>query len=339
LKLLFDIGHPAHFHLLKNLIIYLKKNHHKIIVTSRNKDVTNSLLRHSGIEFICISEPSNNIIGMVIELIKRDFRIFKLHKINNFDASIGSTMSIAHLTALFNVPSYNLGEDDDDVVSLSALITFPFSTKIINPKIMRYKKWKKKRVFYSSYHELAYLHPNNFTPDVNILSKYNLKTRQYIILRLSSLNAYHDISKKGINHDLWNKIKNLCNDYTIVVSKEDQPTHKLEPWDMHHVLAFAKMVISDSQTMSAEAAVLGVPAIRYNSFVGRISYLEELEHKYKLTYGFKPGYSDAMFDKIKRLMNQNNVHEKWQRRRSIMLADKVDLNDWMIQYFTTFLQY
>lgn len=54
---------------------------------------------------------------------------------------------------------------------------------------------------------------------------------------------------------------------------------------IHHAMAFAKMYIGDSQTMAAEAAVLGTPSIRFNDFVGEIGYLEELENTYQLTFG------------------------------------------------------
>ena len=54
---------------------------------------------------------------------------------------------------------------------------------------------------------------------------------------------------------------------------------------MHHVMAFASLYIGDSQTMAAEAGVLGVPFVRFNDFVGRIGYLRELEDTYHLGYG------------------------------------------------------
>ena len=56
---------------------------------------------------------------------------------------------------------------------------------------------------------------------------------------------------------------------------------------MHHIMAFAKMYIGDSQTMAAEAGVLGTPFVRFNDFVGRIGYLRELEDVYNLGYGVK----------------------------------------------------
>ncbi|MBK7488915.1 MAG: hypothetical protein IPI74_03700 [Bacteroidales bacterium] len=55
--------------------------------------------------------------------------------------------------------------------------------------------------------------------------------------------------------------------------------------------------------MTSEAAVLGVPAIRCNTFAGRISYLEEEEKVYGLTYAFHPMEFDRMMAKIKELLS------------------------------------
>ena len=48
---------------------------------------------------------------------------------------------------------------------------------------------------------------------------------------------------------------------------------KIKVNDIAHAIYFAELLIADSQTMSAEAAVLGTPYIRYNDFIGKISYL------------------------------------------------------------------
>ena len=51
------------------------------------------------------------------------------------------------------------------------------------------------------------------------------------------------------------------------------------------MMAFASLYIGDSQTMAAEAGVIGVPFVRFNDFVGRIGYLRELEDTYHLGFG------------------------------------------------------
>jgi len=336
MNILFDIGHPAHVHLFKNLIIYLNKdNENNIEIVTRKKDIIEKLLRHYKFDFKLLSIPKKTKFGMMIELLQRDFKIWELHKKHNFKYAIGTSVSIGHLSKISKVISYNFNEDDDNIVPLYAKISYPFSTKIINPDCLKFSKWKDKRILHNSYHELAYLHPNNFNPDVNILKKYNLEANKYIVIRYSALDAHHDKGVKGLRGNVWKRIEEKIKDYPKVISTENEKSHQIEPWDMHHILAFAKLVISDSQTMTAEAAVLGIPSIRYNSFVGKISYLEELEHKYKLTYGFLPDRDeDKLLLKLSEILKNNaKTVVKWKKRREKMLEDKVDLNQWMIDFF------
>ena len=113
---------------------------------------------------------------------------------------------------------------------------------------------------------------------------------------------------------------------------------------MHHVMAFASLYIGDSQTMAAEAGVLGVPFVRYNDFVGRIGYLRELEDVYELGYGIhasalpvdspirksggavQPSGTEALYKAVEQLvaMDAAERHAVYQQRRKKMLADKID---------------
>ena len=104
---------------------------------------------------------------------------------------------------------------------------------------------------------------------------------------------------------------------------------KINPLDMHHVMAFASLYIGDSQTMAAEAGVLGVPFVRFNDFVGRIGYLRELEDKYELGYGIKassPGSVDQLCSRVEELVSMDSAERRkiWAERRQTMLSDKID---------------
>ncbi len=48
--------------------------------------------------------------------------------------------------------------------------------------------------------------------------------------------------------------------------------------------------------MVAEAAVLGTLPIRFNNYVGKLSYLEELEHKYHLTFRIKTSEQEKLLE-------------------------------------------
>lgn len=94
-------------------------------------------------------------------------------------------------------------------------------------------------------------------------------------------------------------------------------------------MAFASLYIGDSQTMAAEAGVLGVPFVRFNDFVGRIGYLRELEDKYQLGYGIKAsaeGSVNALCSRVENLvaMKASERTSLFQERRQSMLSDKID---------------
>ena len=122
------------------------------------------------------------------------------------------------------------------------------------------------------------------------------KDDTFYILRFVSFGASHDVGEKGISLEMKrNLIKELQQYGKVFITNEgnlepefDQYRLRIEPHEIQDLMYYATMVIGDSQTMIAESAVLGTPAIRCNTFVGRLSYLEELEHKYELTYGFLP---------------------------------------------------
>ena len=69
MKVLFDLGHPAHVHYFKNLIELLQKHGHKVLVIARKKDVTQKLLKNYKIPYISMGEGSNTLIGKFFYLL------------------------------------------------------------------------------------------------------------------------------------------------------------------------------------------------------------------------------------------------------------------------------
>jgi predicted glycosyltransferase len=193
--------------------------------------------------------------------------------------------------------------------------------------------WDYKKIGYNGYHELAYLHPLCFSPDFSKVPVV-AKGAPYFIVRFSSLSAYHDKGKQGLDSLLVIKIiEKLSKKGRVFISSETTLHGELEkyrlhidPLAIHDVMAFAELYLGDSQTMTAEAAVLGVPALRFNDFVGRISYLEELEHKFGLTFGYKTDEADAFLANLDFMLAHPRLKEEWVKRRSRMLAETIDVN-------------
>jgi len=204
--------------------------------------------------------------------------------------------------------------------------------------------FSRKKIGYNGYQKLAYLNPRWFRPDIKKINKSIDLSKPYFILRFSELTAYHDFGCSGINDDVAvNIIEKLNPHGNIYISSERTLASQLEtyriqldPLYIHHALYFATLFIGDSQTMTAEAALLGTPALRFNDFVGRLEYLEELEHKYGLTYGIKTSEPEKLLLKIEELLKMSDLKAEWQKRRQKMLNDKIDVTAFMVWFIENY---
>ncbi len=339
MKILFYLGHPAHFHLFRNIILNIINNNHQVKILIKKKDVLEELINSTNLDYqnILAEGRKDNKFGMLLSVIKKDFRLLKICRKFKPDLLVGTSVENSHISKLLGIPSINVNEDDADVVPLYAKITYPMSSIILSPDVCNNFKWNSKTIKYLGYHELAYLHPNHFKPDKEIVRKYFSPNTPYFIIRFAKLKAHHDAGIKGIDINIATSLINILKPFgKIFITSERKLEKELEPYriniksiDIHHVLAFAHLYIGDSQTMAAEAGVLGTPFIRFNDFVGKIGYLNELENKFILGFGFKTDHAGEMLDKIKELLQMKNIKQEWNNRRENMLSEKIDVAKFM----------
>ena len=203
-----------------------------------------------------------------------------------------------------------------------------------------------KSTKYNSYHELAYLHPDNFTPDKTVVEKYFPADSPYFLIRFAKLKAHHDTGIKGISTDVAHRLIDILKPHgRVFISSERELEPQFEPYrihirpiDMHHIMAFADLYIGDSQTMAAEAGVLGVPFVRFNDFVGRIGYLRELEDIYHLGFGVKTNEAGTLFRTVEYLISMTGRKEEFQKRRTKMLENKMNLSKFLTWYIEQYPQ-
>jgi predicted glycosyltransferase len=239
----------------------------------------------------------------------------------------------------------------------------PFIDVRLTPIVCDDGQLEPHSVHYPSNMELGYLHPNNFVPDKKIVEGYGIDIYEpYFIMRFASLKAHHDDGIKGINASIAQRLIDILVPYgRIYITSErelepqfEQYRIRINPLDMHHVMAFASLYIGDSQTMAAEAGVLGTPFVRFNDFVGRIGYLRELEDVYNLGYGIhatplpkdssirrndgkiQPSGVDTLYETVECLVSMTANERKtiFSLRREKMLADKIDY----AKYLTWFIE-
>lgn len=342
MKVLFHLGHPAHFHLFKNVIQKLNETGHSTVVAIKKKDVLEDLLISSGIPYTNILPDGrkDNKISIGVGQLKQDFQILKLSLKEKPDVLVGTSVAISHVGKLLGIPSINVNEDDAEAVPLYAKLAYPWATKIVAPNVCSVGKWESKKVGYEGYHELAYLHPENFEADKEVALKYVGLEKPLTLIRFAKLGAHHDKGISGISDEIALQLIEILSEKSeVVVTSERALPNELEPYrkaidpkDMHHVMCHASLYIGDSQTMAAEAGVLGVPFVRFNDFVGRISYLDELELKYNLGFGIPSKEVERLIKTVESFELNDAERDVYQQKRQAMLSEKVNLAAYLYDY-------
>lgn len=355
MNILVQLSHPAHFHLYKNSIKNWKQNGHNVHVLIKTKDILEELCQNSQIPYHNILPVAHrkSKFGVLWDMLIRDWKIFCFCIQHKIDILTGSTPEVAHVSKVLKLYSVNTGEDDLDVVPAFKKIAGPFMQTILSPIVCDNTPLENHSVHYPSYHELAYLHPNHYTAEKSVVNGYGIDTdKPYFVLRFASLNAHHDDGIRGINTEIAQRLIDTLSPHgQIYITSERELEPQFEPYririnplDMHHVMAFASLYIGDSQTMAAEAGVLGTPFVRFNDFVGRIGYLRELEDVYQLGYGIhatplmedssirrndgslQPSGVEALYNAVETLvaMPAEERRSLYAARREKMLSEKID---------------
>lgn len=342
MKVAFHLAHPAHFHLFKKTIQNLIDKQHKVVITFNDKDVLGDLIKDSNLQDysfrIHAIKNVDSSLALRIQFIQKIFGVFYRYLKFRPKIVLGTSVIISLVGRILKYKSIIVNEDDFDIIQQTVDLGYPFASNILCPSVCRVGNFEGKCIKYESYHELAYLHPDNFKPDCEVVKKYFPVDKPYFLIRFAKLTAHHDAGIKGITDELAMRIiKILEPNGSVYITSErhlepefEKYRMKIDPLDIHHIMAFASIYIGDSQTMAAEAGVLGVPFVRFNDFVGRIGYLRELEEKYKLGYGIKPSEPDYLLQVINDLVRMENRSEIFKVRQSVMLKDKIKVTEFMV---------
>ncbi|MDY0279189.1 MAG: DUF354 domain-containing protein [Salinivirgaceae bacterium] len=331
MKILIDIGHPAHVHLFRFFVQKMLKKGHQVLFTCRDKEFEIYLLNKFGFKFKSFGKKYKSGIGKLWGLIEFDIKelISGLQFRPDIFVSHGS-MYAAHAAFLLGKPHISL----EDTFNFEQIRLYKPFTKVILTADYDHPLKSEKVIRYAGYHELAYLHPNRFTPDKSVLKELGVeKDENYIIIRFVSWNASHDYGHTGISFE--NKIKavdQFSKHAKVFISSEKELPEELKkyqfkiaPEKMHDAIAFSSLVFGESSTMAEEAAMLGVPSIYLNN--KSTFYTKHLEKDYNLVFNYAESNNDQLLAIAKgvELLQQPNIKKQWQQKRDKMLADKIDV--------------
>ena len=342
MNILIDIGHPAHVHLFKNAAKDLEKHGHKVFFSVRYIPVAKRLMEIYGMNpYVDLGKKEDSLIGKAKTVLHQDLTMLRFVQKEKIDLGISSGIVLSHVSKLSKMKSIIFDDDDDSAEPLVVKFGHPFAAATFTPDSITRKT--PKTIYYAGTHELAYLHPNRFTPDPSILSKAGIaEGERFFIMRFVAFKGHHDINQGGLSLEQKQKLIDLLKPYGRVIITSERPIEPefeqyrlpVPPEEIHSLMAYASMFLGDSQTMTSEAAILGVPALKCNTFAGRLSVPNELEQKYGLCYAYHPDDFEKFYDHVKRLLEDEHTKEEWAEKRKRFLADKIDVT----AFFTWFIE-
>ncbi|WP_294142905.1 DUF354 domain-containing protein [uncultured Sanguibacteroides sp.] len=335
MKILIDIGHPAHIHYFKNMVDVLSKKGYEFLFTVRERDSTIELMKNLGYKYVNRGKGGKGLVSKFLQVPIIDCKILKIALRFKPDLFLSfSSPYAAHIATILRKPHIAL--DDTEHAVLEHLLYRPFSRVILSPSCYN-KKLSRNQITFNSYLELCYMHPKYFKPDESILNKLGLKKgEKYCVLRFVSWDANHDVGQHGLSLEnkieMVNKLSQCCK---VFISSEQKLPDKLlgyklsiHPSLLHSVLSFAHLYIGEGSTTASEASVLGVPTIYVNTL--QVGYCEEEEKKYGLLY--RLFNINDIVSKAMEILRDPESKNKYIRRKDQLLDDKIDATAFMIWF-------
>lgn len=167
MRILIYLSHTAQFLFCKIAVTELKSKGHKIYLLIKAKDILSNLLDKSGLEYHNIIPKAivNSKLSILLNHVKRDWKLFHFARKRKIDLLMGSDASLAPVGKLLKIPCVTTHEDDYYVIKVLAIFTYPFTTKILAPVVCGVGQWNHKKISCDGYMKLAYLYPSCFEPD------------------------------------------------------------------------------------------------------------------------------------------------------------------------------
>ena len=264
MRFIFELNHPKHYYQFKYIMSILEERGHSIMVLARDKDFLLRVLQEEKVPYNVFGVHKESISGKVFS----SFSILKHYKQIAKEFSPDVIVSKASLygtlvAKMLGCKSFIF--PDSEVVKLTNRVVAPLATRIITPEPFTID-FGEKHIRIKGVFEDCYLAPGVLSIDKSYPEKHSLQC-PYAILRFVGWTANHDLNNNGFSLD--EKI-------ALVDSISKYMTN-------------ADLYVGDSQTMATEAALLGTPAIRSNSFVGEndMSNFKMLEKDYDLLLNIK----------------------------------------------------
>ncbi len=239
----------------------------------------------------------------------------------------------SHVSSMIRKP--HIAFTDTEHAKLGIFSFLPFTDIVFTPEVYKNDHGVNHLRFHG-YMEQCYLQKQYFEPNIDILKKLQLEENdKYVIIRLVSWKASHDIGQKGFSLGYLRRLIALIeNQARVFLSVEGKISADLEkyklsidPTDIHSILYYAELFIGEGATMASECAILGTPSIYVNSLSA--GSLED-QAKENLIHIFHS--TDGVIEKAQEILGDDNYKARQKNICYKALETKVAVNK-LIEWF------
>jgi predicted glycosyltransferase len=322
---------PAHVHLYKHVVTELQNRGHTVQVLVRDYGCTLALADAYDLPYHVYGNCDTTKTSLM-KNIPRQYTT-SLSQARKFDPDVVFGIGAYAAPAGALTGARTILVHDSEPTTVDHRIARWLADTLLTPDCFQRDLGTKHRTF-EGFKESAYLHPDVFEVDESVRDDLDVVDEPYVILRLNAFGSHHDVAQGGFTTAQVTELIRLLSDHVeVVVSDEGEsldvdslPARRfdLHPARLHDALAEASLLVADTQTMVTEAAFLGTPAIRSNSFVGEddMGNFVELADRDLI-------YNLESFEDVRELaldvLEDDSVTDRIQRRRQELLSDTINL--------------
>lgn len=338
MKYIFELNHPKHYYQFKYIMQMLQRNGHKVHVLARDKDVLLNVLQEEKVQYEIFGVHAKNMRDKVLATPKLVLNYLKIAKREMPDVIVSKASLYGTLVARL-IGAKAIIFPDSEVVTLTNKVVVPMCSYVVTPATFGLD-FGKKHIRIKGFFEDCYLAPSVFQPNEEVVKQYGLE-KPYALFRFVGWYANHDVNNSGFTAEQQRTMLQVAEQKMhVYISSEKKLPEDLEKYklptpaaEIHSVLAHADLYVGDSQTMATEAALLGTPAIRSNSFVGPndMTNFIVLEKQYDLLRNIRDyeGVVDTIQDMI-----QNSRKQEWETKKDAYFQKVGDANQQIYEILT-----
>lgn len=334
MKVVVTIQHAGHVHFFKHAIAALEAEGHEVFVFARDNEMSTELLDRCGIDYELLAGSSESLLSLATNQCLYEGRLLQraLEIRPDVMTAIGG-VAVSHVASAVGARSVVFY--DTEHATIICRLAYPFADTVCTPECYA-DDIGDKQVRYPGYHELAYLHPDRFTPDPDALAGLDAAPDDtLVVFRLVRWDAMHNAGGEGFENPEEVVERLEATGASVLITSEQSLPPALEEHRatvathrMHDLLAYADLFVGESGTMTAESAVLGTPSIYvHENDTGLTDDLAE----YGLVYPFHgPDRHEAGLEKAISIL-EGREGADWDARRERLLDDRRDTTDVIVE--------